>query len=66
MSLGIIAGLHMAGGFALLVFLIIYIYMTTTGHTLAAHVKAMITGWEHVEEGEVQEWEKHGDRQPAG
>jgi thiosulfate reductase cytochrome b subunit len=40
--------------------------MTTTGHTVTAHVKAMITGWEDVEEGEVQEWEKAGsNRQPA-
>jgi thiosulfate reductase cytochrome b subunit len=64
-SLDIIALVHMAGAFAILCFLIVHVYMTTTGHTVTAHVKAMITGWEDVEEGEVQEWEKHGDRQPA-
>jgi cytochrome b subunit of formate dehydrogenase len=60
-----IALIHMAGAFAILCFVIMHVYMTTTGHTITAHVKAMITGWENVEEGEVQEWEKHGDRQPG-
>jgi thiosulfate reductase cytochrome b subunit len=65
LTLDIIALVHMAGAFAILCFIIVHVYMTTTGHTVTAHVKAMITGWEDVEEGEVQEWEKHGDRQPA-
>jgi hypothetical protein len=35
--------------------------MTTTGHSVSAHVKAMITGWEDVEEGvEIESWEKAG------
>lgn len=65
LSLDMIALIHMAGAFAILCFVIMHVYMTTTGHTITAHVKAMITGWENVEEGEVQEWEKHGDRQPG-
>ena len=28
----------------------IHIYLTTTGHTVYAHIKAMITGWEEVHE----------------
>jgi hypothetical protein len=33
--------------------------MITTGHTLFAHTRAMITGWEEVEEGEaIEDWEK--------
>jgi len=36
-----------------------HIYMTTTGHTLFAHIKAMITGWEEVEEDvRIEDWEK--------
>jgi thiosulfate reductase cytochrome b subunit len=38
----------MAGGFALLVFLVVHVYMTTTGHSLTAHFRAMCSGWEEV------------------
>lgn len=66
LSLDLLAMVHTAGAFAILSFVIVHVYMTTTGHTLTAHVKAMITGWEDVTEGEVQTWEKTGKRQPAG
>ena len=48
LALGTIAFLHMAGGFALLVFLVVHVYMTTTGHSLTAHFRAMCSGWEEV------------------
>ena len=51
MELGSIALIHMAGAFALLTFLIVHIYMTTTGHRLTCHLKAMCTGWEEVPNG---------------
>lgn len=60
LALDVIAFLHMAGAFGILSFVIVHIYMTTTGHSIFAHVRAMITGWEEVEEGEVEEWEKAG------
>jgi len=54
-----VAVLHTLGGFALLVFVIVHVYMTTTGHTPWAHIKGMLTGWEEVEHPEaVQDWEK--------
>lgn len=57
-KLEIIAGIHTIGGFAFLIFLIIHVYMTTTGHTWLAHIKAMFTGWEHVENpGDIESWE---------
>ena len=31
-------------------FFFIHVYLTTTGHTVFAHIKAMITGWEDVDE----------------
>jgi hypothetical protein len=32
--------------------------MITTGHTIFAHTRAMVTGWEEVEEeAEIQAWE---------
>lgn len=59
LSIGIIALAHMAIAFGVLIFLVIHIYMTTTGHTVFAHIKGMITGWEEVEEGTyVAEWEQ--------
>jgi thiosulfate reductase cytochrome b subunit len=65
LSLAVVVFVHTAAAFAILSFVIVHVYMTTTGHTVTAHVRAMVTGWENVEEEDVQEWEKHGDRQPA-
>jgi thiosulfate reductase cytochrome b subunit len=49
----------MFGAFNILTFIVVHVYMTTTGHSLSAHIKAMITGWEGVEEGVmIEEWEK--------
>ncbi|HET7874275.1 MAG TPA: cytochrome b/b6 domain-containing protein, partial [Methylomirabilota bacterium] len=58
LSLPVVAAVHLAGGFAILSFLIVHLYMITTGHSLSAHTRAMICGWEEVEErGAVEEWE---------
>ena len=58
-DLGIMAILHTAVAFAILQFLVIHVYMTTTGHSIFAHIKAMITGWEAVDpEHKLEEWEK--------
>jgi thiosulfate reductase cytochrome b subunit len=68
LSLDVLAMVHLAGGFALLSFLIGHVYMTTTGHTIMAHIRAMITGWELVEEdAQIEEWEKktHKAKEPA-
>jgi thiosulfate reductase cytochrome b subunit len=48
MKIGTVAVVHTAGAFGLLSFLIVHIYMTTTGHNLTCHLKAMCTGWEEV------------------
>jgi thiosulfate reductase cytochrome b subunit len=38
---------------------VVHLYMITTGHRVLTHTKAMITGWEDVEEGTlVASWEK--------
>lgn len=63
LSLKVVAVIHMAGAFAILSFLIGHVYMTTTGHSLGAHIKAMISGWEEVEEGvKIEDWEKGHER----
>ncbi|MGB7503081.1 MAG: cytochrome b/b6 domain-containing protein [Azonexus sp.] len=41
---------HTAGAFMMLTFVIVHVYLTTTGHTPFAHIKTMITGWEDAEE----------------
>lgn len=65
LSLPAIAVVHMAGAFAILSFLVVHIYMTTTGHTLFAHIKAMITGWEEVDEKtQIEDWEKKQRKEP--
>jgi thiosulfate reductase cytochrome b subunit len=44
-----IAVAHAGGAYMILIFLIVHVYLITTGHTPTAHLKAMITGWEEVE-----------------
>jgi thiosulfate reductase cytochrome b subunit len=59
LSLPVIAFIHMAGAFAILSFLIVHIYMITTGHTIFSHTRAMITGWEELQEGtQIEDWEQ--------
>jgi thiosulfate reductase cytochrome b subunit len=64
LSLKWVAVIHIAGAFAILNFLIVHVYMTTTGHSLFAHIKAMITGWEEVaEDVPIEDWEKARKRE---
>jgi len=50
LSLDTIATIHTVGAFLLTAFFIVHVYMTTTGHTALSHLKAMIVGWEDIEE----------------
>ncbi|MFP4475757.1 MAG: cytochrome b/b6 domain-containing protein [Desulfatibacillaceae bacterium] len=47
-SLGVVSFIHTACAFAILIFLVVHVYMTTTGHSLTSHFKAMCTGWDEV------------------
>jgi len=59
LSLEIIAAIHVATAFAILSFFIVHVYMTTTGHSIFTHLKAMITGWEHVQDHtKIEKWEE--------
>ena len=40
----------MLGAYLITAFFFIHVYLTTTGHTVFAHIKAMITGWEEVDD----------------
>jgi thiosulfate reductase cytochrome b subunit len=48
-GLAVVAPLHNLGAWLLLAFFVLHVYLTTTGPTLAAHVKAMITGYAEIE-----------------
>lgn len=50
LSLEWVAVLHTLGAYMITAFFFIHVYLTTTGHTVFAHIKAMITGWEDVDE----------------
>ncbi|MEW5787128.1 MAG: cytochrome b/b6 domain-containing protein [Pseudomonadota bacterium] len=49
LSLEWVAFFHTLAAFIFLAFVIAHVYLTTTGHTPLAHIKAMITGWEDVD-----------------
>lgn len=51
-ELGLLAPVHLVGGWLFAAFLVAHVYLTTTGHTLVSNVVAMITGWEEVPVGE--------------
>ncbi len=56
-SLETVAVAHTIGAYVLIAFVIVHLYLITTGHTLTSNLKAMITGWEELEtdEGEIPE-----------
>lgn len=45
-----VALLHVVGAFMMLLFLIVHIYLITTGPTVFSHLVAMITGWGEVDQ----------------
>ncbi len=46
LSLDWVAGIHTLGAFLMIAFLLVHVYMTTTGDTIGQHLKSMITGKE--------------------
>jgi thiosulfate reductase cytochrome b subunit len=54
-GLTFLAPIHNLGAWLFLSFLVVHIYLTTTGHTVFANIKAMVTGYDDVVEGEPAE-----------
>ena len=54
-NLELVAVIHTFGAFMLLAFIIVHLYLITTGHTITSNLKAMITGWEELDEEEDEE-----------
>jgi len=50
LSLEWVAFFHVVAAFMMLIFFIAHIYLATAGHTVSSHIKAMITGWEDIED----------------
>jgi len=50
LSLGQVALAHTAAAFLMAFFLVVHLYFITTGHTVLAQIKAMITGYDEVED----------------
>lgn len=48
-SIETIALFHTAGAFLLIAFVVVHLYLITTGETLTSNLKAMITGYEELE-----------------
>ncbi|OGQ97020.1 MAG: hypothetical protein A2284_01550 [Deltaproteobacteria bacterium RIFOXYA12_FULL_61_11] len=44
---GILTGAHLFGSWLFLVFVLLHVYLTTTGETVFGHLRAMLTGREH-------------------
>ena len=54
-SVRTIALFHTVGAFLLIAFLIMHLYLITTGSTITSNLKAMVTGFEELEEEEEKE-----------
>lgn len=57
-SLETIAYLHTIGAYLIVAFIIAHIYLISTGHSLSSHMRAMLTGFEDVEDEEADKCEK--------
>lgn len=53
-----IALFHTAGAFMLISFLIVHLYLITTGSSVTSNLKAMITGYEEIETDEQEQKEE--------
>ncbi|MBF0138379.1 MAG: cytochrome b/b6 domain-containing protein [Magnetococcus sp. DMHC-1] len=53
LSLGGVAGIHMAMAFLLLSFLILHVYMAFTGKPVLTQMKAMLTGYADIHEEDI-------------
>ncbi len=49
-TLKYIAIVHTIGAFLLLIFIIVHLYLITTGETFTSNLKAMLTGYEEIED----------------
>jgi len=53
-SLEPIAYIHTIGAYIMITFVVIHLYLITTGRTVFSNLKAMVTGWEEMDEHEAE------------
>ncbi|MEE4255982.1 MAG: cytochrome b/b6 domain-containing protein [Bacteroidales bacterium] len=53
-SLEPVALIHTIGAYIMITFLVIHLYLITTGRTIFSNLKAIITGWEEMDEHEAE------------
>jgi len=53
-SLEPVALIHTIGAYIMITFLVIHLYLITTGRTIFSNLKAMVTGWEEMDEHEAE------------
>jgi thiosulfate reductase cytochrome b subunit len=61
-GLDLLAPLHTLVAWTFLSFIVMHVYLTTTGHTPSAGIQAMITGWDEIETHSPQENNKEKER----
>ncbi len=54
-SLEIIAVIHTIAAYSLVAFLIVHVYLITTGETITSNLRAMMTGYEELEDEDAEE-----------
>ncbi len=54
-SLQLVAVFHTFGAFILFSFIIAHVYLTTTGHRPLSSIKAMVTGWEEMDDETIHD-----------
>lgn len=54
-GLPLVAFIHTAAAFLMVIFVLIHIYMTTTGKTVTHYIKTMVTGYDTIEITQVEE-----------
>lgn len=54
-SLQLVAYIHTFGAFMLFAFVVAHMYLTTTGHKPLSAMKAMVTGWEEMDDETIHE-----------
>ena len=53
-SLEVVAIVHTIAAFFLVSFIIVHLYLITTGESLTSNLKAMLTGYEELEDDETE------------
>lgn len=61
--LEVVAFLHTLGAYLIIMFAIVHVYMTTTGHSPTSNIRAMLTGYEDLEEDDEEQLKEENNKQ---